>query len=494
MKKIAKNFNNLIQKTIFKVQNKTNTKFKISNFNKYLITFIGLLFFYLFYLLIPLLYDKGWVQNSIESKIFNEFKINLSASADISYRILPAPHFLIKNSKIILNNDENQRSIADVKNLKVFFSQKNLFDKEKINLKKIVIDSANFFLLRDDIKKLNELSNNQFIKKKIKIYNSNIFFKDNLGEIITIIKIDKSEIFFDEEKQLNLFNLKGNTFGVPFIFDLTHKNDSIQSKKINLQVKTLNLNIFNESIYKYKNLIKGKNTISFANSTIKTKYSVKEKLMTFTSDNSRLNSSIVNYKGELLINPFNLDLDIDLGNYKISKLFSFNSILEEVVKSKLLFNENLTLNLSVLASSNSINEIFQKAEINFNIINSNINLDKTKFINDKIGFLELNNSNLFIKNDKLILNTDVMIIIEDSKQLFSLLNTNKKSRKQIKNILINFDYDFFNKQMKFNNIKIDNKDVSDNLLNVLEDFNDSSINNKVKSRQVINKIFNIYEG
>ena len=216
--------------------------------------------------------------------------------------------------------------------------------------------------------------------------------------------------------------------------------------------------------------------------------------MTFTSDNSRLNSSIVNYKGELLINPFNLDLDIDLGNYKISKLFSFNSILEEVVKSKLLFNENLTLNLSVLASSNSINEIFQKAEINFNIINSNINLDKTKFINDKIGFLELNNSNLFIKNDKLILNTDVMIIIEDSKQLFSLLNTNKKSRKQIKNILINFDYDFFNKQMKFNNIKIDNKDVSDNLLNVLEDFNDSSINNKVKSRQVINKIFNIYEG
>ena len=61
MKNIAKNFNNLILKTIFKVQNKTNNKFRISNFNKILITFIGLLFFYLFYLLIPLLYDKGWV-------------------------------------------------------------------------------------------------------------------------------------------------------------------------------------------------------------------------------------------------------------------------------------------------------------------------------------------------------------------------------------------------------------------------------------------------
>tara|TARA_B110000495_G_C22372583_1_gene242024 strand:+ start:62 stop:502 length:441 start_codon:yes stop_codon:yes gene_type:complete len=146
MKKITKIFNNLIFRTIFKVQNKTNNKFRISGFNKYLITFIGLLFFYLFYLSIPILYDKGWVQNSIESKILNEFKINLSTSADISYRILPAPHFLIKNSKIIVDRTKNQKSIADVKNLKVFLSQKNFFNKKEMNLKKIIIDNANFFL------------------------------------------------------------------------------------------------------------------------------------------------------------------------------------------------------------------------------------------------------------------------------------------------------------------------------------------------------------
>ena len=37
MKAIVKNFNNYIKKTIFKVQNKTNNNFNISNFNKYLI-------------------------------------------------------------------------------------------------------------------------------------------------------------------------------------------------------------------------------------------------------------------------------------------------------------------------------------------------------------------------------------------------------------------------------------------------------------------------
>ena len=40
---IVKNFNNLIKKTILNIQNKTKNKFQISNFNKCLITFISLL-------------------------------------------------------------------------------------------------------------------------------------------------------------------------------------------------------------------------------------------------------------------------------------------------------------------------------------------------------------------------------------------------------------------------------------------------------------------
>ena len=176
MKQIVKNFNNLIQKTIFKVQNKTNNKFIISTFNKYLITFISLIFFYLFYLLIPVLYDKDWIQSNIERKILNEFKINISTSSDISYRILPAPHFLIKNSKILINGIKNKKSIADVKSLKVFLSQKNFFDKEKVKFKKLIIDNANFSLLRKELKMLNDSSNSFFSNKKIKIYNSNIFF------------------------------------------------------------------------------------------------------------------------------------------------------------------------------------------------------------------------------------------------------------------------------------------------------------------------------
>ena len=133
MKQFVKNFNNLIKKTIFKVQNKTNNKFKISNFNKQLITFISLLFIYLFYLLIPILYDKTWVQTNIEKQLQKEFKANFSTSSNISYRILPTPHFLIKDSKIFHRGSENTTSFSEIKILKVFISQKNFFNKKKHN-------------------------------------------------------------------------------------------------------------------------------------------------------------------------------------------------------------------------------------------------------------------------------------------------------------------------------------------------------------------------
>ena len=493
MKQIVKNFNNLIKRTIFNVQNKTNSKSGVSNFNKYLITFISLLFFYLFYLLIPLLYDKEWIQNNIESKILNEFKINISTSANITYRILPSPHFLINDSKILLDDSNRNKSIADVKNLKVFISKKFFFNKEKLILTKLTIDGANFSLLRNEIKILNDYSR-QLSNKKIKINDSTIFLKDNLNEVITIIKINEATLFFDNKVQLNLFNLKGNVFGTSFIFDSKSGNDPLKTKKINFQAKSLKLNIFNYSNIKNNIFNTGENIISFLNTTIKTKYNVKDKLITFTPNNSKLNNSKIDYKGELTINPFDLDLNIDLNNHKVSKLFSLSPILKEFFKTGLLFNDNLSLRLSIFARTNALNEIFQKAKINFNIINGKINLDKTILINDKVGLLQLNNSDLFFKNNELILKTDISITIKDSKSLFSTLNTNKKSRKEIKNILINLDYNFFNNEIKFNKVEIDNNVMKDIFLNMMDAFSDNNLNNLTKSRRLINELFDIYEG
>jgi len=494
MKQIIKKFNNLVKETIFKVQNKTNNNFKISNFNRFLITFIALLFIYIFYLLIPTLYEKTWVQNNIENKLLNEFKINLSPSADISYRILPAPHFLIKDSKILVNDTKEQKSIAEIKNFQVFLSQVNFFNKEKMNFTRVVINDANITLLRGDLKLLNKSRDKNFSNKKIIINNSNIFFKNNLGEVTSIIKIDKTILFFDDEKKFNLINLSGEVFNVPFSFDFKSHDDPVKSEEINFDSKALKLNIFNKSVTEKNNLIYGRNIISFFNSKINTEYNIKKKLIIFESNNSRINNYKIDYNGELSINPFDLDLNIHLDDYKISNLFNINLILNEFIQSGLLFNENISVNTSITVKSNSRNDFFQNAKINFSIINGKIDLDKTRLVSDNIGSLELKNSNLFFKNNKLLFNGDILIDIKDSDRLFSFLNINKSSRKNLKNILINLNYDFFNNQFKFNNIKINNSSVNDKLLTIIEGFNLNNFNNLNKSRRLINTLLEAYEG
>ena len=326
MKQIIKKFNNLVKKTIFKVENKTNNNFSIGTFNKYLITLITSLFFYLFFLLIPILYDKTWIQTNIERKLLDEFRINLSTSADISYRILPAPHFLIKDSKILVNTIRKQNPIAEIKEFKVFLNQKYFFNKEKIDIVKLIIKDANFSLLTSELKLFKNFRSKKFSNKKIKIKNSNIFLKDNLGEIILIIKIDKATSFFDNKKLSNYISLDGNVFNVPFIFELNRQNATNGNESINFNSKLLKLNILNKSVEEKNKLITGENYISFLNSKINTKYNIKEKLITFKSIDSRINKSQVKYNGTMSTNPFDLDLKINLDNHKISKLFNFNSV------------------------------------------------------------------------------------------------------------------------------------------------------------------------
>ena len=493
MKKIIKKFNNLIKNTIFKVQNKTNTNFTISNFNKYLITFISLLFLYIFYLLIPLLYDKTLVQSDIESKLLNKFKINVSTSADISYRILPAPHFLITDSKILVDDDGNQKSIAEIKNLKVFISQGSFFNQKKMLLKEVIINDANFSLLTDDLKLLNNSRTNQLSNDKITINNSNIFFKDNLDDIISIIKIEKAILFFDNEKLINLLNLNGEVFNIPFIFDFNYQNYPFKNEEIKFKTKYLKLNFFNKSGKQNDISTNGKNVLSFLNSKIRTTYNIEDKHIDFVSNNSRINNFPIDYSGELSFNPFDLVMGINLENYKISKLFYINSIIVEFFKSGLLFNDNISLKTSLTTNSNNKNEIFQNAKIILHIMNGKINFNNTKFINHEIGSLELNNSNLFLEDKKLVLNTNLLFDIKDSKKLFVFLNTNKSSRINIKNASVNLNYDFLSNQIKFNNVKINNKEVNDQLLSIIDEFTDNNVNNLNKSRLLLNRFFTLYK-
>ena len=483
MKQIVKNFNNLIKKTIFKLKNKTNNKFHVSTFNKYIITAISILFAYIFYLLIPLLYDKNWVQNKIVSKLSSEFNINLTNSFDISYRILPKPHYLIRDSKT---------SLAEIKTLNVLISQNNFFNKDSIRINEVFIEEANFSLLSNDLKPLYKDSENKFSKKKIKINDSNIFFKNNLNEVISIIKISNAFLFFDEKNLFNLFDLKGEIFNIPF--KLKYENALNLRKQIEINAPDLKLKVINNFFKKDENLSSGISNISILSSSINTKFNIKDQIAIFQSDGSRIYNSKIDYNGQLAINPFDLNLKINLYDYKISNLFTPNSIINEFIKSGLLFNENISVQTLVNIKSTKKDEIFNEAKLELRILNGKISFDKSVFINNNIGLMEISNSDLFLDNDKLFLSSNLSIDIKDIDKLYSFLNTSKNSRKNIRNIKLNIIYDFLSNQIELRNIKINDNDVSSQFYNIAEGFIDINSNNLTKSRKLLNELINFYDG
>jgi len=483
MERLIKKFNNIIKKTIFKLKNKTNNKLEISTFNKYIITIISILFAYIFYLLTPLLYDKNWIQNKILTNLSDEFSINLSDSLDISYRILPKPHYLIK---------DNKTDLAEIKVLNVFISQNNFFNKDKIRINKVVIENANFSLSSDNFKMLYESSYNKFSKQKIKVINSNIFLKDNLNEVISIIKVSNALLFFDEDKLFNIFDLKGKIFNIPF--KLISQNIIDSKNKIEIKLPSLELEFINEFFKVDKNSIKGKNDILILGSLIKTKYDINDNVISFESDGSKVYNYKLDYNGQLAINPFDLKLKIRLDNFKVFNLFKSNSVIYEFVRSGLLFNKNISLHTLVNIKSKKKSDIFSETKLELRSLNGKINFDKSVFINKDIGLIKISNSDLFLENNKLILTANLSIDIKDSDRLYSFLNTNKRLRKDIKNIKLNITYDFLSNEIVFQNINIDDNKVSEQFYNIVKSFSDTSSNNLTKSRRLLNELISLYEG
>ena len=168
--------------------------------------------------------------------------------------------------------------------------------------------------------------------------------------------------------------------------------------------------------------------------------------------------------------------------------------MNEIIKSQLLFNENISINTLVNIKSEISDEIFREGKIKLNILNGKINFDNSIFISDNIGLLEISNSDLFLKNGKLILIANLSLDIIDTDKLFSFLNTNKKSRKNIKNVKVDIIYDFLSNQFEFKNIKVNGNEPNDNFLNLVESFRDNNSNNLMKSRRLLNKLINLYDG
>jgi hypothetical protein len=498
--RVVKYINSLINKILLKQKNKKDNNFsfkfklKVSSFNKYIIVIISVLFLYLFYLLIPTLYDKNWVQSVLEKKLMNEFNINLSLSSDISYEILPSPHFTIKNGKIIDQNESMLSEIAEIEELKVFISNKRFFNKDKLKINSISIHKANFFIKKNYKNTYKKVIFNNIFNKKISIKKSNFFVRNKKNEIISIIKIPDGEIINDKSNIYSLLNFKGEVFNLPFVLTMNNNLTTDLIDEINIKFGEIDLNLNNKLSINTKNIIDGINIIQILNSKFVSNYQYKNDLIQFNSLESQTNKKGINYEGEILLKPFNFGIDIVLEKVDLSKLADPNSIILEMIKSGILFNENLSGKITLESKKIKANKFFDEVKVILTITNGQIDLNQTLLVNKDIGSLTVKNSRFQFLDNKLILSSNTNMNIKNFDRFYSFLQTPKKYRKKIESINFNIDYDFVENSITVNSFGVDNLDSLNNSTNIISDFNNQKNKNFIILRSFINRLFEVYFG
>ena len=109
--------------------------------------------------------------------------------------------------------------------------------------------------------------------------------------------------------------------------------------------------------------------------------------------------------------------------------------------------------------------------------------------------ITLNESLLDYNDEKINLNGKVILNFFDLNKFYQTFQVKKNDRKKIKQIQIDFDYNLINRNISFDNVKVDNNN-NDNLQRFLDTFNSNKnrVFNRITFKNFINDFFSNYEG
>ncbi len=428
---------------------KFNLNFKV-NLKIVIFSISTLVFLYLLYLSIPSLYDTGRVQKVLSKEISSDFDLNLSLSSDISYRILPKPHFVIRDAKLFNIKSQVNNEIGQIKELKVYIKQNKLFDKNIIKISKINIHKANFFLKKDDLSYAQKYFNKIFINKDIKILNSKIFYNDRKNNTVFIYSIKKSIIKLLKSEDKNSIISEGEIFKIPtrITWEKDFENDS---KILKINLKKIFFDLENKSVVK-DNKYSHETIINILNSKLKFSSELFKNHIEFYSTNSIIKNTPVTYKGKIDLKPFFLETKIKAKQFDLNYFLKKSFWLDEIISSNFFKNENFNGRFYISSDKVLKSKIFDNINVVLNFDEGNLNLDGTVISGEKIGSLKIFNSNFVKRDGKIFFESKVKLNVERFDLFYKKFLVSKKNRKKFKHIDFSFIFDTLNGSFYVNRI------------------------------------------
>ena len=485
LKTINLSINNLLKKYLNKL--KFNNLLNNSYSNKVLLTFTILFILFISYLSIPHIYSKVEIRKELENQFFNKFGLNLVVSKNFKYKFFPRPHFIVKDSFIL----ENELKISDIKELQIFVSLNNLFSSKNVIINEVNLVNANFNINQQNYNFFLKLLQTNFSESTFKIKNSNVFYKNEDKEVVFINKIINMHYYYDPKELKNIINSKNEIFNIPYSFIIHQDEEKKIFSKINLDFMNLRIENklnYNDDIKKgLTNFIYNKNK-SFAT------YEFNKNYFNFDFYKSLTNSNFF-YKGKINLNPFYSNLMGNDDEINLSMLFSSNGMLAQLLKTEILNQQNLNLDLSIRANKIQNYKNFTNIFLNSKIQEGLVDIDNTQFSWKKYANFKLSNSLIYVSENELIFDGKLAIDIIEPKEIYKFLLTPRNYRAEIKHIELTFNYNFDQKIINLNEIKINNQ-ANQNVKNAIKNiiFKNSILQNKIYIKNTLNKAIKSYSG
>lgn len=463
------------------------SKIKSLNIQKYISTFrdknpfstiilsIIFVFLSLLYFTIPAFYNYENFDKEIQKKISKDFKLNVKNISNITYLILPTPHFLIEECDIYFLNSPKKK-ILKAKNIKIHIFSSNLHKKEKIELKNIHFNKTDLDLKFVDIKNFyNHLKYN--ISKPIYFNNSNLFFRNKNEEIISISKIKKFEYFFDLQNKSKKLNIFGNLFGSDFKFNWEKNFSDPYITKSNIKFNNPNLNISNKFDRSNENFVNSQTALSFLTNNLVLNYKLNNNNIELFDDKSnKFNQSKL--IGDINLDPFFFDLNLILSGIRIEVVLNniFLNLYKLNKSSHLNFNGNLKINLNQIN-----NRLFEKLVLNINFLEEKINLNKSSLNLKKIGKINFSDPKIYEKNQKIFVKSKITFDVYDQQELYKRFLIPRQNRIDLKKVYFELEYNIDEGSYYLSDINFTEK--------ILETDNFYEINNFQQLNTVISKEF-----
>ena len=421
--------------------------------SKIILPSIIVFFTIILFLSLPVLLKYKSIQNIIEKKVSSEFKINLKNLDDISFKIFPRPHYLVKKANLDLNIKDDKSSIIETNNLKIFISTKNIYSKKNINIEGIEIGNANIYF---KIKDILDFRNHLYYKinKPIYIKNSKFFLQDIKNKTILISPIRKMSYFINNKNNSKELKIKGNIFDVNYHSSWKRFYDKPKNSLNEINLKNPNIFIKNFFSFEDKSNFRGKSSINFLNEDFIINYLMKDNKIIINSPNQIKNQKI-KLNSIIELEPFFFDATIDI-NQKDNN-FLIDNLLNFILNSKEEYLENVNGKLTLVVN-NLKNSIINNGNINISIKEKKIKLENSLFEVNNIGKVRSNFRYYENKGD-LIFASENIFEITNKKEFSRKFQLSSKKIKNINRIYFDLEKNIDNGEISISNIYLNKVDT-----------------------------------